>query len=50
MGDEGEVAVHTVHIFNREPDGTVSSDDIYDSLPEGTMGGTAVGSLIGSRV
>lgn len=47
MGDEGEVAVHTVHIFTREQDGTVSSDDIYDSLPEGTMGGTAVGSLLG---
>jgi uncharacterized membrane protein len=47
MGDEGEVAVHTIHIFTREPNGTVSSDDIYESLPEGTMGGTAIGSLAG---
>ena len=47
MGEEGVVAVHTVQMFIRDQDGTVASDEIYDSLPEGTMGGTAVGSLLG---
>jgi uncharacterized membrane protein len=47
MGDDGVVAVHTVRIFTRDQDGIVASDDIYDALPEGTMGGTAVGSLLG---
>lgn len=47
MGDDGVVAVHTIRIFTREPGGTVTSDDIYEALPEGTMGATAVGSLAG---
>jgi uncharacterized membrane protein len=47
MGEEGEVAVHTVRMFTRNQDGIVASHDIYDALPEGTMGGTAVGSLLG---
>src|SRR5262245_14560028 len=47
LGEDGESAVHTVRIFARDRDGTITSDDISDSLPEGTMGGTAVGSLLG---
>ena len=47
MGEDGELAVHTVRIFTRDQDGIVASEDIYDALPEGTMGGTAVGSLLG---
>jgi uncharacterized membrane protein len=47
MGDDGEIAVHTVRVFTRGQDGMVTSEDIYDALPEGTMGGTAVGSLLG---
>ncbi len=47
MGEEGEIAVHTVRVFTRGQDGIVSSEDIYDALPEGTMGSTAVGSLLG---
>src|SRR5258705_11665309 len=47
MGEDGVIAVHTVRMFTRDQDGMVASDDIYDALPEGTMGGTAVGSLLG---
>ena len=47
MGDDGEIAVHTVRMFTRAQDGTIASEDINDALPEGTMGGTAVGSLLG---
>jgi len=47
IGDDGVVAVHTIRMFSRQPDGTLTSEDIYDILPEGTMGGTAIGSLAG---
>jgi uncharacterized membrane protein len=47
MGDDGVIAVHTVRLFTRERDGSITSDDVTDSLPEGTMGATAVGSLLG---
>jgi len=47
MADDGLVAVHTIHIFTREPGGTLTSEDVYDILPEGTMGATAIGSLAG---
>jgi uncharacterized membrane protein len=47
LGDDGEIAVHTVRIFARDQDGTVTSTEISDALPEGTMGATAVGSLLG---
>jgi len=47
MGDDGVIAVHTVRIFSRKRDGAITSEDIYDALPEGTMGATAVGSLLG---
>jgi uncharacterized membrane protein len=47
MGEDGEVAVHTVQVLTRELDGTLVSEDIQDTLPEGTMGATAVGSLAG---
>jgi uncharacterized membrane protein len=47
MGDDGVIAVHTVRIFSRQRDGAITSENIYDALPEGTMGATAVGSLLG---
>jgi uncharacterized membrane protein len=47
MGDDGEIAVHTVQMFTRNQDGVVASENVYNALPEGTMGGTAVGSLLG---
>jgi len=47
LGDDGEIAVHTVRIFARHEDGTITSEEILDALPEGTMGSTAVGSLLG---
>jgi len=47
MGDDGLVAVHTVRIFSRGRDGAITSENIHDVLPEGTMGATAVGSLLG---
>jgi len=34
-------------MFTRNQDGVVASADVYNALPEGTMGGTAVGSLLG---
>jgi len=47
MGDDSEIALHTVQMFTRNEDGVVASADVYNALPEGTMGGTAVGSLLG---
>jgi uncharacterized membrane protein len=47
MGDDSEIALHTVQLFTRSQDGVVASADVYTALPEGTMGGTAVGSLLG---
>jgi len=47
MGDDSEIALHTVQMFSRNEDGVVASADVYNALPEGTMGGTAVGSLLG---
>jgi uncharacterized membrane protein len=47
MGDDSEIALHTVQMFTRNQDGVVASADVYTALPEGTMGGTAVGSLLG---
>jgi uncharacterized membrane protein len=47
MGDDSEIALHTVQMFTRNQDGVVASADVYNALPEGTMGGTAVGSLLG---
>ena len=47
MGDDGEIAMHTIQILARAKDGSITSDDVYDALPEGTMGATAVGSLLG---
>jgi len=47
MGEQSEIAVHTVRILTRERDGTITSTDIAHQLPEGTMGATAVGSLLG---
>jgi uncharacterized membrane protein len=47
MGDDSEIALHTVQMFTRNPDGVVASADVYTALPEGAMGGTAVGSLLG---
>jgi uncharacterized membrane protein len=47
LGDDGEIAVHTVRIFARDTDGVITSEEIHDALPEGTMGSTAVGSLLG---
>jgi uncharacterized membrane protein len=47
MGDEGVIAVHTVGMFTRGRDGAIAANKISDALPEGTMGGAAVGSLLG---
>jgi uncharacterized membrane protein len=47
MADNSEIALHTVQIFTRNQDGVVASAEVYNALPEGTMGGTAVGSLLG---
>jgi uncharacterized membrane protein len=47
MGDDSEIALHTVQMFTRNDDGVVASADVYSALPEGTMGSTAVGSLLG---
>lgn len=47
MGEEGVIAVHTVGMFTRGRDGAIAANNIYDSLPEGTMGGAAVGGLLG---
>jgi len=47
MVDDSEIALHTVQMFSRNEDGVVASADVYNALPEGTMGGTAVGSLLG---
>jgi uncharacterized membrane protein len=47
MGDQGVIAVHTVEMFTRGDDGAIAAKNIYDALPEGTMGGAAVGSLLG---
>jgi len=47
MGDEGVIGVHTVGMFTRGRDGAIAATKIYDALPEGTMGGAAVGSLLG---
>jgi uncharacterized membrane protein len=47
MGEEGVIAVHTVGMFTRGRDGAIAANKIYDALPEGTMGGAAVGSLLG---
>jgi hypothetical protein len=33
LGEDGEIAVHTVRIFARDKDGTVTSDEISDALP-----------------
>ena len=47
MGDDGIIAVRTVRLFRRERNGAITSDDVYNSLPQGTLGATAVGSLLG---
>jgi len=47
MADDSEIALHTVQMFTRNQDAVVASADVYNALPEGTMGGTAVGSLLG---
>jgi hypothetical protein len=39
--------VHNLRLFRRERNGFITSDEVYDSLAGGTMGATAVGSLLG---
>ncbi len=44
---EGIIAVHASRVVTKDPDGTTTVIKTHDALPEGTMGATAVGSLIG---
>jgi uncharacterized membrane protein len=47
MADDGVISVHTIRILTRENGGAITADTAYDALPEGTMGGSAVGALLG---
>ena len=47
MGEEGLINVHTVRMLRREGGGAIRADEVYDALPEGTMGGAAIGGLLG---
>src|SRR5262249_42285365 len=46
MNEDEVIAVHTIRILTRDG-GTITVRDIYDTLPQGTLGGTAVGALLG---
>ena len=43
----GSIAIYAGAVVLKHADGTVTVEQIYDGGPVGTLGGTAVGSLIG---
>jgi len=47
LGEDSIIAVHASRVVTKDPDGTTTVIKTHDALPEGTMGATAVGSLIG---
>jgi len=47
MSDEGAIAVHSIRLLTCDVGGAITVDRTYDALPEGTMGATAVGTLLG---
>jgi len=47
LGEDSIIAVHASRVVTKDPDGTITPIKTYEALPEGTMGATAVGSLIG---
>jgi uncharacterized membrane protein len=47
LSDDNVIAVHASRVVTKDADGTTTVIKTHDALPEGTMGSTAVGSLIG---
>ena len=47
LGEDSIIAVHASRVVTKDPDGTTTVIKTHEALPEGTMGATAVGSLIG---
>jgi uncharacterized membrane protein len=47
VNEDGTVAVHEAWVLAKDRDGSVSVVKTEDTLPEGTMGGTVVGGLLG---
>ncbi len=47
MDEEGSVDVAQVCVIKKEPDGSVSTKEVDDEFPIRTLGGTALGSLVG---
>ncbi len=47
MNAEGSVDVAVVCVIKKEADGTVSTKEVADGFPIGTLAGTALGSMVG---
>jgi uncharacterized membrane protein len=47
MNAEGSIDVAVVCVIKKETDGTVSTKEVADGFPVGTLAGTALGSLVG---
>jgi uncharacterized membrane protein len=47
LADDNSIAVNAASVVTRDPDGSTRIVQTHDVAPEGTMGGAAVGGLIG---
>jgi uncharacterized membrane protein len=47
MNEDGVITVHAARIVTKGQDGAIEVISRYDTVPEGAMGGTALGGLIG---
>ncbi|MBV8137935.1 MAG: hypothetical protein JO121_20255, partial [Deltaproteobacteria bacterium] len=47
MNSEGSLDVAQVSVIKKESDGTVSTKEVSEGFPIGTLAGTALGSVIG---
>ena len=47
MNEDGVITVHAARIVTKSQDGAIEVINRYDEVPEGAMGGTAIGGLIG---
>lgn len=47
LDQEGSIAIHAEAVIQKNNDGTVTIEKAEDGFPLGTVGGTAIGSLIG---